>query len=220
MNKSILLLAASCAIASSACNTSTNEGGDNDTTVVMNMDAPATSTRTVRTQLSESDSYIDLRTGQPLRVRMGESGLYTAESGDLDLYVNTTTGDTFYRGEAFPVSGHVMRDPGGAYSIDQTWFDTQYGNDNMSASTGQELPVTGEAEKARTEEDGDYKLKNNEGDVKEKLKVDGDGKDMKYKYKDDATDTKVKMTEDQIKIKDKSGKTEIESDGSVKQKPR
>lgn len=220
MKTSLMLLAATSAFAWASCSSTTSEGSDNDTTVVMNMDAPAAGTRSVRTQLSESDSYIDLRTGQPLRIRMGETGLYTAETGDLDLYVNTTTGDTFYRGEAYPVSGHVMRDAGGAYSIDQMWFDTEYSGGNMSSASGAELPVTGDAEKVRTEEDGDYKMKNKDGDVKEKLKVDGDGKDVKYKYKDDATDTKVKMTEDQIKIKDKTGKTEIESDGSVKQKPR
>ena len=210
MKKSLLLLAASGSLMWTSCSTTTDEdGSDNDTTVVMNADAPATATRTVRTQLSESDSYIDLRTGQPLRIRMGASGVYTAESGDdLDLFVNTTTGDTFYRGEAFPVSGHVMRDPGGSYAIDQAWFDTEYAG---SADT--------DPDKMRVEDDGDYKMKNKDGDVKEKLKVDGDGKDVKYKYKDDEADTKVKMTEDQIKVKDKTGKTEIESDGSVKQKP-
>ena len=217
MNKSLMLLAASCALATSACNTTTTEGSDNDTTVVMNMDAPAAGTRTVRTQLAESDSYIDLRTGQPLRIRMSESGYYTAETGgDLDLFVNTTSGDTFYRGEAFPVSGHVMRDPGGAYSIDKTWFDTEYGD----IASGMMISGDTDPDKIRVEDDGDYKIKNKDGDVKEKLKVDGDGKDVKYKYKNDATDTKIKMTEDQIKVKDKTGKTEIESDGSVKQKPR
>lgn len=219
MTKSILSFLACSSLLWTACSSTSTDGSDNDTTVVIDGDAPATATRTVRTQLSESDSYIDLRTGQPLRIRMGESGLYTAESGgDLDLYVNTSTGDTFYRGEAFPVSGHIMREAGGAYNIDQTWFDTEY-SDNTNSGAGAELPVTGDAEKMRVEEDGDYKMKNKEGDIKEKLKVDGDGKDMKYKYKDDATDTKVKMTEDQIKIKDKTGKTEIESDGSIKTKP-
>ncbi len=221
MKKFLFSFLAASTLLWTSCSTTTTDGSDNDTTVVMNMDAPAAGTRTVRTQLSESDPYIDLRTGQPLRVRMGEGGLYTGESGDLDLYVNTNTGDTFYRGEAYPVSGHLMRDAGGAYAIDQSWFNTQYSDDN----TGSDMTMSGgnmdsDPDKIRVEEDGDYKMKNKDGDIKEKLKVDGDGKDVKYKYKDDATDTKIKMTEDQIKIKDANGKTEIESDGSIKTKPR
>lgn len=220
MNKSPLAFLSGAALLMASCSTMNDGDSDNDTTVVINTDAPATGTRTVRTQLAESDQYVDLRTGQPLRIRMGESGYYTAENGDLDLYVNTSTGDTFYRGEAFPVSGHLMRDAGGSYTVDQSWFNTQYSDNGGMTSGGNDLPITGDAEKVRVEEDGDYKLKNNGDDVKEKLKVDGDGKDMKYKYKNDATDTKVKMTEDQIKIKDANSKTEIESDGSIKTKPR
>jgi hypothetical protein len=220
MKKShLLLFVAFTSLGWTACSTTTTDDNenDNDTSVVMNADAPATGTRTVITELSESDQYVDLRTGKPIRIRRGESGLYMAESGDLDLFVNTTTGDTFYRGEAFPVSGHVMRDPGGSYTIDESWFNTQY-SDTRSSDMG--MGTDTDPDKMRVEDDGDYKMKNKDGDIKEKLKVDGDGKDMKYKYKDDENDTKVKMTEDQIKIKDQNGKTEIESDGSVKQKPR
>ena len=219
MNKSILSLLACSTLLWASCSTMSDndDASDNDTTVLMNADAPATGTRTVLTELSESDSYVDLRTGKPIRIRRGESGLYTTETGDeLSYYVNTVTRDTFYRGEAYPVSGHLMRDPGGDWMVDETWFNAQYSDAmNTTNTTG----MSSDPDKVRVEEDGDYKMKNKDGDIKEKLKVDGDGKDMKYKYKDDENDTKVKMTEDQIKIKDANGKTEIESDGSVKHKP-
>lgn len=213
MTKTAFSLLAATALLWAGCSTTTTEeGGDADTVTVMNEGEGAatstttTTTTTVATQLSESDSYVDLSTGKPIRIRMNESGLYTGDLGDLRLYVNTTTGDTFYGGEAYRVNGHLMRS-GDTWDVDQTWLSTQ--------SAGMNNDPT----KVRVEEDGDYKMKYKEGDIKEKLKVDGDGKDMKYKYKDDEADAKIKMTEDQIKVKDASGKTEIESDGSVKHKP-
>ena len=213
MNKHTLPLVAFSALALASCSTmgDNDKEGSNDTTIVVNDDAGSGGTGAmVRTQLSESDSYIDLRTGNPVRIRRSASGLYTADAGDLGLYVNTNTGDTFYGGEAYRVNGHLMRGTSGDWDVDPTWLSSQNSADGM----------INDPEKITTEEDGDYKMKYKEGDVKEKLKVDGDGKDVKYKYKDDEADTKIKMTEDQIKIKDPSGKTEIESDGSIKTKPR
>ncbi len=213
----ITALAASCT-SSNETNTTVN----NDTTMVApGTNTTVTTTRTIITPLDESAKYIDLRSGRQIALRKNDMGIYSSDMGDLDLYYNPATNDTFYMGEAYPVNGHLMRQ-GTDYTVDRSWFETTYPtayNTGSTATASGSLPVTGEAEKMRVEADGDMKMKNDDGTIKEKYKQDGEGDDMKYKVKNKETGEKVKVTEDQIKIKDASGtKTVVERDGDVKVK--
>jgi hypothetical protein len=215
MQKSLLPLVVLAVCLSASCSTTTENDQDSNsdsTVLVEDNGTDGNAALTARTQLSESDSYIDLRTGKPIRIRRGENGLYMSESGDLGIYVNTTTSDTFYGGQAFNVGGHLLHNDGSDWEVDQNWLNSQ-------SATNYGDGMLNEPEKVQVQDDGDYKAKYKEGDIKEKMKVDADGKDMKYKYKDDENDTKLKITDDQIKYKDPNGKTEIESDGSIKNKP-
>lgn len=238
MKKNLLPLLALGALFAASCtsNTETHNTTINADTAIVDPAMTTTRvkrtvTRTVITQLNEKTRYVDLRTGKKINVRKNDMGFYTSDAGELDLYYDPTTRDTFYMGEAYPVNGHLVRGADNTYTLDRSWFDTQYPDaynpaidemampDGAISPDGAALPVTGEPEKMRTESDGDMKMKNSDPNVKEKLKVDGEGDDMKYKLKNKQTGEKVKVTEDQVKVRDANGnKTVIEKDGDVKRK--
>jgi hypothetical protein len=158
---------------------------------------------TNRVILSENDSYIDLKTGKTIRIRRDTmNNTYMAEDmTPLDIYVNTTTMDTFWGPEAITVNNALTYDAG-VWSVDQMRVERN-----------------GEGYKAKSE-DGEMKVKENENELKMK---DGDAKvkasDDEYKYKDG--DTKIKSNDEKTKIKTKDTKTEINHEtGEVKTKNR
>jgi hypothetical protein len=156
-----------------------------------------------RVLLSENDSYIDLKTGKTVRIRRDTiNNTYTTDDmAPLDIYVNTTTMDTFWGPEAIPVNNALTYDAG-VWSVDEMRVERN-----------------GEGYKAKTE-DGEVKIKENENELKMK---DGNDKvkasDDEYKYKDG--DTKIKSNDEKTKIKTKDTKTEINHEtGEVKTKNR
>jgi hypothetical protein len=164
----------------------------------------STTTGTSTVALSETDSYIDLKTGKTIRIRRDPSTnqYTTAEMTPLDIYVNTTSRDTFWGPSATRVNGALMRGDDGMYTVDELRIERN-----------------GDGYKAKSE-DGDFKIKENENELKIK---DGDMKiksnENEYKYKDG--DTKIKSNENETKIKTSDSKTEIDHrTGEVKTNPR
>jgi hypothetical protein len=171
-------------------------------TVTTTSVTPSGSTR--RVVLSESDGYIDLRTGKAIRIRRDTiQNVYTREDlTPLDIYVNTTTMDTFWGPEAVPVNNALIRDEAGMYTVDEL-----------------RVEQNGDGYKAKTD-DGEFKVKENENELKMK---DGDAKvksnENEYKYKDGSV--KVKSNEKETVIKDKNSKTTIDNKtGDVTTKSR
>src|SRR5690349_18396159 len=100
------LLAASCSDDSTTTTTTTDSLSTGTTT---------TTTTTTTTQvpvLSETDSYIDLKTGKAIHIRRDPStNVYVSdEMPQLDIYVNTNTRDTFWGPEAVSVNNALVYD--------------------------------------------------------------------------------------------------------------
>jgi len=172
------------------------------TDTVATVTTPSGSTR--RVVLSETDGYIDLKTGKTIRIhRDTVQDIYVTEDlAPLDIYVNTTTRDTFWGPEAIFVNNALIRDDAGMYTVDEM-----------------RVEQNGDGYKAKTE-DGELKVKDNENELKMK---DGDAKvksnENEYKYKDG--DTKIKSNENETKIKTSSSKTNINHNtGEVTTKDR
>ena len=177
--------------------TVTSSCKDNDSTTtttdsVSTTEISTTSGSTRRVVLSESDGYIDLKTGKAIRIKRDTiQNIYLAEDQTpLDIYVNTTTMDTFWGPEAITVNNALIRDDAGMYIADEMRVERH-----------------GDGYKAKSE-DGELKVKANENELKIK---DGDAKmksnENEYKYKDDGI--KVKSNENETKIKTKDSKTTI-----------
>jgi len=187
----------------SSCNddqtTTTTTTDSNSSAVVTEAAAPGR-----RIVLSETDSYIDLKTGKTIRIRRDTvQNIYIQEDmTPLDIYVNTASMDTFWGPEAVPVNNALIHDDAGMWTVDELRVERN-----------------GEGYKAKSE-DGETKIKENENELKMK---DGDAKlkvnEDEYKYKDG--DTKIKGNENKTKIKTKDSKTEIDHrTGEVKTKDR
>jgi hypothetical protein len=181
---------------------------DDDATTTTTADTVSTVTTTSgstrRVVLSESDGYIDLKTGKTIHIRRDTiQNVYTQEDlTPLDIYVNTVSLDTFWGPEAISVNNALIRDDAGMYSVDEMRVERN-----------------GDGYKAKTE-DGELKVKDNENELKMK---DGDAKlksnENETKYKDDGI--KVKSNENETKIKTKDSKTTIDNKtGEVETKKR
>jgi hypothetical protein len=107
----------------------------------------------------EKNRYIDLRTGEPIKVEKDSTGIWV--NGDtrkpVYIYVDTKNHDTIYGKTGEVINGHVIKGTDNAY-----WYD------------------------ADANEAGDYKKKIDDGDVKiktddNKIKVDGETGEKKVK---------------------------------------
>lgn len=193
-------------VAFSACDNDTNTVTTSDTTTQMTQPATiaAEGTASGRYALSETDTYMDLNTQKTFTLRHdSQSGYYTAsDMTPLNIYVNTTTRDTFSGPEGLLVNNALVF-TNGAYSIDEL-----------------KVKRNGEGYKVKSE-DGEYKEKLNENEYKLK---DGDVKvkanENEYKYKDKSAGVKIKSNENETKIKTPDEKIKIDDKGNVERKPR
>lgn len=139
--------------------------------------------------------YIDLNTGKTIEVEKDKETGYmvNAETGKpVYLYVNPASKDTFYGRTGKKVNNHVIITDNNTYRYDD---DDKYvyedGDYKMKTDDG-DIKV----------KDGDYKMKTDDGDVKIK---DGD-----YKKKTDDGDVKIKRGN--LKIKTDDGETKVKRD--------
>jgi hypothetical protein len=201
------ILLSALAIAAATYTSSCNDDGTTTTTSTDSVSTAIVSAPTGEPQrviLSEADSYIDLKTGKTIRIRRDTvRNVYVREDmTPLDIYVNTSSMDTFWGPEAVPVNNALIRDESGMFTVDELRVERN-----------------GDGYKAKSE-DGEIKIKENENELKMK---DGDAKikvsDDEYKYKDG--DTKIKSNDKETKIKTRDSKTEIDHrTGEVKTRDR
>ena len=191
-------------MASCSDNTSSTTTTTTDSTIGAGVTTTTTTTTTQVPVLSETDSYIDLKTGKTIHIRRDpSSNVYVSdEMPQLDIYVNTNTRDTFWGPEAVSVNNALVFDGPGMWTVDEMRVERN-----------------GEGYKAKSA-DGELKIKENENEFKAK---DGDAKvksnEDEYKYKDDGL--KIKSNENKTKIKTDDTKTEIDhKTGEVKTKDR
>lgn len=215
MKKYLLLPAAALSLAtvfaSTACNNENKEVSNTDTIKQgppnPNSDIPVGvgnegEQSLPATSLSAADDYLDLGTGNNVRIRQNSSGAgYTSESGgNLGLIVNTATRDTFWGPTGQLVNGYVV------------YRNSVWNVDDMK------LERNGEGFKLKSS-DGEQKIKMNENETKIK---NGEGKlkvsDGEIKYKDDSV--KIKSNGHETKIKTKDQKTTIDRHGNVETRSR
>jgi|GEM_PF-2275828 len=204
---SVTLALGTACLAACDSGTDTTTTNDSTATVVTNETSGSTDqtiTMSANPPLSETDTYLDLKTGKTFKVRKdSQSGIYVGENMEpLDIYVNTNTRDTFSGPEGLLVNNALIFS-NGAYTVDEL-----------------KVKRNGEGYKAKSE-DGEYKEKSNENEYKLKdgsVKVKAN--ENEYKYKDKDAGVKVKSNENETKIKTPDEKIKIDDEGNVERKPR
>lgn len=113
----------------------------------------------------EKGRYIDLRSGQALKIEKDSAGAYVNADTREPVYmcVDTKKHDTIYGKTGEVINGHVVRDANNVYV-----YDKDESNENYQARSG------------------DYKKKVDDGEVKiktdeKKIKKDEDGRKVKDK---------------------------------------
>ena len=67
--------------------------------------------------------YIDINTGQPIKIRYDRTQRTTYDNQSnkpVDFYVNATTGDTLYGRGQYIVNGFLLNNPRGSWSLDSS----------------------------------------------------------------------------------------------------
>lgn len=173
--KTIFKISGAVAIAAlAACSSNSNKNAGTDTVTT-------TETTTARSTAVVPGRYVDLSSGQEVQVIADPETGYAVNSETgvpVELYVNTSTGDTLYR-TGIIVNNAVIQDG-------TTWRL----NDEMIERDGDNIKV-------KTDPDGDMKVKNEAEDTKVKVEADGE---VKVK----TPDSKTKVEEDgEVKTKER-----------------
>jgi len=178
-----------------------------------------------RVVLSETETYVDLRTGTIFRLHWdAPTNTYVRDDSlPLDIYAGTIGLDTFWGAQAIPVNNSLIRDGAGYYTVDQALMERKVKeNEN-------ELKVKGDGYKIKENENGlqvkdeDSKLKTNENEFKlknEDAKIKSNENGIQIKDGED----KIKANENELKMKDGDSKVKAneneykEKDGDAKLK--
>jgi hypothetical protein len=126
----------------------------------------------------QNDHYVDLETGKHITVVKDSTNgiMINKETREpVAIYVDTDTKDTIYGKTGEVINNRVIKTEDGKYSYAAA--------DNDPA-------------KVKTEEDGDYKIKDDE--YKKKVEKDGD--------------VKIKEGDDKIKVDAENGETKVKTD--------
>ncbi len=185
------MMAITALVGMAACNNGA-ETTTTDTTTTSESSTMGTTESNASTTVSfdENASYVDLESGKPVKLRKDATSGYVTKQDDntpIMWYYNPATNDTFNR-EGMVVNNYLMRSPSGTYTLDEDKWKT------------------------KTDEDGDFKAKDGEGN---KIKVDGNEPEVKIKTADG---TKEKIDENSYKSKGPDGKIKVKDD-KMKEKP-
>ncbi|GEO12243.1 hypothetical protein [Segetibacter aerophilus] len=190
MKKKFLALGTMCfLVAMVACNNGESTTTTDSTTVSTGSSQTSNdevaASQNIRVQLDPSVSYVDLKTGKPVKLRVDTVTRYIVNevsNEPVTYYINPATSDTFdARGRL--VNRALVRSSDGDYTIDETRLTlTEDDNSNMTSTDTT-------TNTANTSADGTTTM----GNSKTKIK------DNKFKQKTDSTE--IKVTEDKIKVK-------------------
>lgn len=174
----------------SACNSGTSTTSTDSTTVTTGStqsESGNMSAATTTVHLDPAASYVDLRTGKQVKLRVDTVTKYVVEESSnqpIMYYINPSTNDTFDRSGRV-VNNALRKGENGDYSIDESRITISSDNSsnvvNSDTNTNSAAPDEGST---------------TSGNSKTKIKDD------KFKQKTDTSTIKVK--EDKIKIKTKS----------------
>jgi len=189
-NLSFALLAAGLAM---SCNNSqdTSVTTDSSSTTGTTVDTTATTTAmaptvttTTTVHLDPTRSYVDLKSGKKVRLRVDTVTKYIVNevtNQPIMYYIDPSTRDTFDR-QGRMVSRALIRSASGDYSIDESRLGS-----NMSDNSGSDNSTMSSSDTSSSMSAGS--TTGGSGKTKEKIKDD------KYKYKDQNTKVKVKTNQ-------------------------
>lgn len=177
---------------SSTTSTGTTSGVSNQSAT----DPTVTTTTTSTTvHLNPSASYVDLRSGKKVKLRVDTVTKYIVNevtNQPVMYYIDPSTNDTFDR-QGRVVNRALIKGSNGDYTVDESLLSagsnnsgSNMNNDGNKTNSGSNMSAVDSAKSSTSSS-------SKTGNFKEKMKDD------KYKYKDD--NTKVKVNGDKSKVK-------------------
>ena len=145
-----------------ACNSGTGEENMEDSTAM-------------EMETTESMSYIDLNTGQPVEVKWDDdntNAMNAVTNDPLAFYVDMNTLDTFYGRTGTIVNNAILRTEEGKYELDENKVKWDGGDLKIKYADGSKLKVDEDGDRKFKSGDGDLKIKQKDGEVK--VKKDGE----------------------------------------------
>jgi hypothetical protein len=178
-----------------ACNSGSSTTTTDSTTVAADTSqttaTDASASNNIPVHFDASASYVDLKTGKPVKLRVDTVTHYIVEevtNQPVMYFINPATNDTFDRSGRI-VNRALIRSSNGDYTIDESRI-TVSSDDNSSTSA---TDADDTADTANTTAD---ETTTATGNSKTKIKED------KFKQKTD--NSKVKVKEDKVKVKTSS----------------